>query len=221
MLSVPRRALAATRAVIEGVAPELDGGRFPVKRVSGDTLEVQADVFSDGHDVIDAAVFYKAPDAEAWSETPMTFVDNDRWAGSFPLTEIGRWTYTILAWRDLFATWRQEVAKKHDAGQSITIELAEGCELVKRAAKAAEAKVGDELKSLARELAKIEDEGRLLGLLESAELADVMRRAGLRTNLSRYDRDLDVTVDRPIAACSAWYEMIPLAVGVSATSRHF
>ncbi|MGK2921686.1 MAG: alpha-1,4-glucan--maltose-1-phosphate maltosyltransferase [Methyloceanibacter sp.] len=202
-------ALAANRVVIEGVAPELDGGRFPVKRVSGDMFEVQADIFCDGHDVIAAAILHRAPDAEAWSETPMTFVDNDRWAGSFPLTKIGRWTYTILAWRDLFATWRQEVAKKHDAGQSITLELAEGCEFVKRAAKAAEAKVGDELKSLARELTKIKDEGRLLGLLESADIANLMRRAGLRTNLSRYERDLEVTVDRPIAACAAWYELMP------------
>jgi starch synthase (maltosyl-transferring) len=202
-------ALAANRVVIERVTPELDGGRFPVKRVAGDTFRVEADIFSDGHDVIDAAILYRAPDAEVWSEVPMTFVDNDRWAGNFTLTEIGRWTYTIVAWRDLFATWRQEVAKKHGAGQSITLELTEGCELVKRAAKAAEGRVGDELKGLAHDLANIDDEGTLLGLLESDEMADVMRRAGLRTNLSRHERDLEVTVDRPIAACAAWYELMP------------
>ena len=202
-------ALAANRVVIERVAPELDGGRFPVKRVSGDTLQVEADIFCDGHDVIKAAVLYRAPQAEGWSEMPMTFVDNDRWVGSLPLTEIGRWSYTIIAWRDLFATWRQEVAKKHGAGQSIALDLTEGCELVKRAAKAAERELGDELKALVRKLAKIDDEGALLGLLENAETADVMRRAALRTNLSRYERDLEVTVDRPIAAFAAWYELMP------------
>lgn len=201
--------LAENRVVIERVTPEIDGGRFPIKRVAGDTLEVQADVFCDGHDVIDAAVLYKSPHADDWSEAPMTFVDNDRWTGSFALTEIGRWTYTILAWRDAFATWRLEVAKKHDAGQPIKLELTEGCELVKRTAKAAEGEVGEDLKSLARDLEKIEDEGRLLGVLESTEMAQLMRRARVRANLSRYDRELEVTVDRPIAACAAWYELMP------------
>ncbi len=202
-------ALAENRVVIERVSPELDGGRFPVKRVAGDTLQVEADIFCDGHDVIDAVVAYRAPSAEDWSEAPMTPVDNDRWAGSFLLTEIGRWTYTIFAWRNLFATWRQDVAKKHDAGQPISLELIEGRELVARYAKAAKGDVADALKALARKLETVEDEGVLLGVLESAETAALMRRAGLRTNLSRYDHKIEVTADRPIAACAAWYEMMP------------
>jgi starch synthase (maltosyl-transferring) len=202
-------ALAANRVVIERVTPELDGGRFPVKRVAGDTLRVEADIFCDGHDVIGVVVAYRAPRAEAWSEVPMTFVDNDRWRGTVPLTEIGRWTYTILAWRDLFATWRQDLAKKHDAGQKISLELIEGRELVERYAKAADGEVADVLIALGRKLTTIEDEGVLLGVLESAETAALMRRVGLRTNLSRYERELEVIVDRPIAACAAWYEMMP------------
>ena len=202
-------ALAANRVVIERVTPELDGGRFPVKRIVGDTLQVEADIFCDGHEVIDAVVVYRAPHAEDWSEAPMTFVDNDRWAGEFPLTRMGRWTYTIFAWRDLFATWRQDVAKKHDAGQAIALELIEGRELVKRYAKAAKGEVADVLKTLLRKLEAIEDEGVLLGVLQSAETAALMRRAGSRTNLSRYDRNLEVTADRPLAACAAWYELMP------------
>ncbi len=202
-------ALAANRVVIERVSPEIDGGRFPVKRVAGESLHVEADIFCDGHEVIDAALAYRAPNAEDWSEAPMTLVDNDRWAGSFPLTEIGRWTYTVVAWRDLFATWRQDVAKKHDAGQAISLELIEGRELVARYAKAAKGEVADVLKAVLRKLETIEDEGVLLGALESAETAALMRRASLRTNLSRYDHDLEVTADRPIAACAAWYEMMP------------
>jgi len=201
--------LAANRVVIERVAPELDGGRFPVKRVAGDTFQVEADIFCDGHEAIDAVIAYRAPDSKDWSEAPMTFVDNDRWAGSFTLTEIGRWTYTIFAWRDLFATWRQDVAKKHDAGQPISLELVEGRELVARYAKAAKGDVGEALQALLRKLESIKDEGVLLGILESAETASLMRRDRLRTNLSRYGRALEVTVDRPIAACAAWYELMP------------
>ena len=202
-------ALAANRVVIERVSPEIDGGRFPVKRVAGESLRVEADIFCDGHEVIDAALAYRAPNAEDWSEAPMALVDNDRWAGSFPLTEIGRWTYTVVAWRDLFATWRQDVAKKHDAGQAISLELIEGRELVARYAKAAKGEVADVLKAVLRKLETIEDEGVLLGALESAETAALMRRASVRSNLSRYDHDLEVTADRPIAACAAWYEMMP------------
>ena len=201
--------LAENRVVIEHIDPEIDGGRFPVKRVVGETFRIEADVFCDGHDVIGAAIAYRAPSSAHWAEAPMAFVDNDRWAGSFPLTAIGRWSYTILAWRDLFATWREEIAKKHDAGQPISLELAEGRELVKRYAKAAKGETGDLLKTLVRKIDTVEDEGVLLGLLESGETAALMRRAGLRTNLSRYDHTLEVVVDRPLAACAAWYEMMP------------
>jgi starch synthase (maltosyl-transferring) len=203
------KTLAANRVVIERVSPELDGGRFPIKRVTGDTLRVEADIFCDGHDVIAAAVAYRGPDMERWSEAPMTFVDNDRWAGAFALTEIGRWTYTIVAWRDLFASWRQDVMKKHDAGQQISLELIEGRELVERYAKSTDGEVADPLKALASKLSTIKDDGVLLGVLASAEAAALMRRAGLRTNLSRYDRELEVIVDRPLAACAAWYELMP------------
>ncbi|MGH6865618.1 MAG: maltotransferase domain-containing protein [Methyloceanibacter sp.] len=212
-------ALAANRVVIERVTPDLDGGRFPVKRVVGNTLEVEADIFCDGHEVIDAAIVFRAPGAEEWHEAPMAFVDNDRWAGAFPLDRIGRWTYTILAWRDLFASWRQELAKKHDAGQSVSLELIEGRTLIESQIKKAEGDARKELKELLRTLSASEDEGVLLGLLQSTETAALMRRTCIRTNLSRYERDLEVTVDRSIAACAAWYELMPRSQSGS-PSRH-
>ena len=120
------RALAAERVAIEAVSPELDGGRFPAKSVEGDPVEVEADIFCDGHDKIAAALLYRPKDAAEWAESPMAFVVNDRWRGTFRPASVGRHEFTIIAWRDLFATWRDEISKKHAAGQPISLELREG-----------------------------------------------------------------------------------------------
>jgi starch synthase (maltosyl-transferring) len=99
----------ARTIVIERVSPELDGGRHAVKRVVGDTLFVAADIFGDGHDLLDAALLLRPADEATtgpWTEYPMRPIDNDRWAGSAPLTENRRYRYTIEAWRDVFGHWR-------------------------------------------------------------------------------------------------------------------
>jgi starch synthase (maltosyl-transferring) len=119
-------ALARNRVVIERVEPELDGGRHPIKRVVGDVVEVEADIFCDGHDTIAACIQYRAQDESTWHEAPMALVANDRWAGDFPVMRNRRYLYTIEAWRDLFASWRAEVMKKHDAGLDVALELSEG-----------------------------------------------------------------------------------------------
>ncbi|HBP88963.1 MAG TPA: alpha-1,4-glucan--maltose-1-phosphate maltosyltransferase, partial [Nitrospiraceae bacterium] len=92
--------------IIEHVEPELDGGRYPVKRVVGENLDVTADVFKEGHDTIGAVLRYKLPGQKEWSETPMHHVDNDRWAGSFPLAENTRYLYSVGAYVRSFETWR-------------------------------------------------------------------------------------------------------------------
>ncbi|MBA3587336.1 MAG: DUF3416 domain-containing protein, partial [Chloroflexi bacterium] len=71
--------------IIERITPELDGGRYPVKRVVGDQLLVTADIFADGHDLLDAAVLLRADDETAWRRAPMRPIDNDRWSGNVEL----------------------------------------------------------------------------------------------------------------------------------------
>ncbi|MFN4088721.1 MAG: maltotransferase domain-containing protein, partial [Alphaproteobacteria bacterium] len=119
-------ALAADRIAIEKVTPEIDGGRFPVKRVVGDALTVEADIFGDGHERIAASVRYREADRPTWREAPMVHVDNDRWRARLPLTRNARYEYVVQAWRDLFASWREEVSKKRDAGVGVALELIEG-----------------------------------------------------------------------------------------------
>src|SRR5215208_3683204 len=120
--------------IIESVTPELDGGRYPVKREVDATFVVEADLFKEGHDKIAGRVLYRAPGDEAWHATPLTFVDNDRWRGSFELAELGCYTYTLEAYPDLYRSWAADTKKKADAGQDISSDLLEGARLLGRLA---------------------------------------------------------------------------------------
>jgi starch synthase (maltosyl-transferring) len=205
---------ASIVVAIEAVSPAIDGGRFPVKRVAGEELQVEADIFADGHDRIDAALLFRRLGERAWSEVGMRHVDNDRWSGAFTPFENARYEYSVIAWRDRFGSWRDEVAKKRAAGVSISLELSEGRQLIEQAAddpsrgtKAEKAA----LRALSERLQDQEDvdEVTQLAALASDDTLDLMRRAGPRVHLTRYPLDLPLWVDRPAAAFSAWYEMFP------------
>ncbi|HUO81776.1 MAG TPA: maltotransferase domain-containing protein [Gammaproteobacteria bacterium] len=202
------KALAANRIAIEQVRPEIDGGRHAVKRTVGDILEVSADVFCDGHERIDACVRYRASGGR-WQETPMRPGENDRWTASVPLTRNTRYEYGIEAWRDLFATWREELTKKLGAGQDVALEIDEGAALVRRTAQAARASARRELDVHLNRIGDAAAPEERLEMLLSNGLATLMRRHAMRINASRYDRVLEVIVDRPAARFAAWYEMFP------------
>src|SRR3954454_3893553 len=122
----------ADRVVIENISPEVDCGRFPAKAAVGDCFTVEADIFADGHDKIGAALLIRRADETAWREAPTAFFDNDRWRGFALVEENARYVFTVIAWRDLFASWQDEVAKKHAAGVPVALELREGRALVER-----------------------------------------------------------------------------------------
>ena len=207
-------ALAENRVAIEGVSPEIDGGRFAVKRVAGEELAVSADVFSDGHDKIAAAVVYGGAESDDWSEAPLVFVENDRWTASISFGEPGPYRYSIIAWRDLYATWRDEATKKRDAGKLTDLELVEARELVERAqdsgrgSKAEQRGLAKLLEKLEKLAAKQDRDGQY-ALMQAPETVALLEAAGHRTNLSRYPVDVPVWVDRERAAFSAWYELFP------------
>ena len=100
--------LAPLRVVIENVAPEVDAGRFPAKRVSGEFVDVEVDVFADGHDSVSGDLLYRAPNQQTWHRVPLRPLVNDRFTAHFQVAELGRYTYTVEAWADPFATWRKD-----------------------------------------------------------------------------------------------------------------
>src|SRR5258708_26879138 len=131
-------ARAFPSAVIENLRPLVDGGRYPIKRIAGDDLAVEADVFKDGHDVVAAALKWRLVGEPRWHETAMSFVDNDRWRGICALNEVGVYEYTVEAWTDTFRSWRGDFTKKFEAGISdLTAEALECTALIPSAAKTA------------------------------------------------------------------------------------
>src|SRR6476646_7014366 len=119
------------RIQIEAVWPQIDCGRYPVKRSVGDTVEVWATIFRDGHEALGAAVLVREPGATDWQETPLEAVGNDRWTGSFDVDRPGGWEFTILAWVDRFESFRDELRRKVEAGQTdLDSELQEGALLL-------------------------------------------------------------------------------------------
>jgi starch synthase (maltosyl-transferring) len=202
--------LGESRVVIERIWPEIDGGRFAVKRAVGDLLRVEADIFCDGHDRIAAALLLRREDEAHWQELPMRVTENDRWRGHVQLTSNGRHFYTIIAWRDLFSSWLHELDKKRGAGLAIDIELEEGRQIVEKALR----EEGRGSSSARQALGALLEQHRgadasSLKWLTSRETVELMAQVGPRTNLTRYEKQLEVWVDRRRAAFSAWYEMFP------------
>lgn len=191
--------------MIEQVEPELDCGRHPIKRVVGEPVEVEADVFADGHDELSCVVLHRPENERAWCEAPMRLVVNDRWRGGFGVDRLGCHLYTVLAWVDPFHTWSRDLVKRLEAGQDVVQELRVGAQLVRAAARKARGPDSVALEAAAGTLAGPRGERVAL----SPELAALMARNPVRRFPTRYRRVLRVTVDRERARFSAWYEMFP------------
>lgn len=199
--------------IIEAVQPEVDGGRYPIKREVGDRLEVSADIFKEGHDVLAAVLRYRTMKEANWHEAVMSHVDNDRWAGHVFLHENTRYRYTIGAFTNTFESWRQEVTKKSQANEPIESELLEGRALVERAANRAlgsdKARLDEFLKQWRSSDAP---EGQLRVALDE-RLATLVECHQERKAWTVYDRELEVVVDRVRARYGAWYEIFPRSQG--------
>jgi starch synthase (maltosyl-transferring) len=202
------------RFVFSNVQPQLEGGRYPVKRIVGDVLEVRADVFRDGHQLVKAVLKYRRPGDSSWQETPMTCVNPglDLWQGSFRLDTLGLWTYTLEAWTDVFGSWRRDLEKRIEAGQDVRSELLEGiAQLLATAQRIQDRWPRDAqfLESAAHSIrgAKSLEEACRLAL--DPELAQVMDRHPDRQRGNAWDRELQVVVDPPKAQFAAWYEFFP------------
>jgi starch synthase (maltosyl-transferring) len=199
-----------TRVVIEEIKPEIDDGRFPIKRVIGEKVVVEADIFADGHDVISALLLYRKENDREWAETPMELLINDHWRGSFVVTELGRYRYTVLAWVDQFRSWRRDLTKKFQADQEVSVELLVGAQLItearQRAAKPERQKMSEWVSTLRSTQVA---EHMKIKLALSQELSDLMDKYPDRRFAATYPEELAVVVDREKARSSAWYEMFP------------
>ena len=196
--------------VIENLQPLIDGGRYPVKRIIGEDLVVEADIFKDGHDVVAAILKWRVLGKRAWRETPMNFVDNDRWRGVCTLYDEAIHEYTVEAWTDTFRSWQAEFTKKFEAGISdLRSEALEGAALVEAAAKRARDRADRKrLLELSRQISTGAN-SEIHAIAQSAELEVLMATYPDRSAATQYDPSPRVVVDRPAALIGAWYEFFP------------
>ncbi len=202
------------RVIVERVTPEIDGGRYPIKRVVGETVVVECDAFADGHDSLACIVRYRGPDDAQWREAPMKHIVNDRWRGQFSVERVGQYRYSVLAWMDRFGTWEHQLHKRVEAAQDVRVDLLIGADLVREAAAVAPGDHGDTLRGFERALREGDAQ---IGF--SPELARLMGRYLPRRYATAAERELLVTVDRPLARFSAWYELFPRSTA-SEPGRH-
>lgn len=209
------------RVVIARVEPEIDAGRFPIKRTIGERVQVRADIFADGHDKLEALLLYRSSSESAWREEEMRLVENDRWEAQFRVESLGRYQYTIVGWVNDFATWGGGLEKRFAAGQDVAIDIAIGAELVQATADRVQGSDGQKLEEFARKLTKLAavDTGGAVKVALSGELGLLMKRNRDENAGTRYEKELEVVVDPEKARFSAWYEMFPRSC-TSDAARH-
>src|SRR6266550_2342090 len=196
--------------VIENLQPLIDGGRYPIKRIVGEDLVVEADIFRDGHDVVAAILKWRVLGKRAWRETPMNFVDNDRWRGICTLYDEDIHEYTVEAWTDAFRSWQSEFAKKFEAGISdLRSEALEGAALVEAAARRARDRADRKRLLEFSQQISTGANSEIRAIAQSGELAVLMATYPDRAAATQYDPPLRVVVDRPVALIAAWYEFFP------------
>jgi starch synthase (maltosyl-transferring) len=174
------------RVIIESVRPEVDCGRFPVKRVIGEEVQVEADVFADGHDAVVAELLWKFSSDTDWQRLPMTFMHNDHWAASFRVEKLGRYEYTVRGWADPFLTWQRDLEKRKAAGQDLSVDFLIGAQLSGNRILADTARP---------------DEMRFMEALRA--------KSPPPKQTTTYERTLEVAVEPVRARFSTWYETFP------------
>jgi starch synthase (maltosyl-transferring) len=208
------------RIRIRPLSPVIDCGRYAPKRCVGDAVTVAADVFSDGHEKLRAVVRYRSPGGRTWLEADMRAIDAHhngvRWEGTFDVPVQGAWEFGIEAWVDLFATWRDEVARKVAAAQEdLSGELSEGVVLLEDALPRATA--AEDKRAIEHALRALADAGAPQPARADAglapELADAMERAQERHAATRLEKPLPLAVDRVRGRFGSWYEVFPRSWG--------
>lgn len=196
------------RTIIESVQPNIDGGRFPVKRIQGDKVFVEADIFTDGHDAIHSLLKYKHSGASEWEEITMQPMGNDRWRADFTVQTLGRCSYVIVAWVDAFLSWRHDLVKRTQ-NEDIKAALAQGAALIiQTSALATDEEHASRLEAWASAMTGTKPLEHRRRLALDPEIEKLMLRYAHRNFASTSEQHY-VIVEPPIARFGAWYEFFP------------
>jgi starch synthase (maltosyl-transferring) len=197
-----------TRIVIENVLPQIDSGAYFIKRIVGQTINVTADVFSDGHDVIGCCVKFKHESDKNWNEVRMVHTGNDEWAASFKVEKQGYYSYFVEGWVDYALNWQHGTERKIQDNQHVKSELLEGADYVKAVSKFANASEKEYLKTAAKYFASEKEYEKAIAVAMSEDLTVMFKKYPIRFIENR-SLELQVYVDRKKALFSTWYEFFP------------
>src|SRR6185437_7699333 len=202
--------MSKVRVVIENITPRVDCGRFPAKRAIGESVAVEADVFTDGHDAVAATLFYRHDGSSEWHAVLMSPIGNDRWQGRFTVQSLGRYTYTVAGWVDHLESWRRGLAKKFEAGQDIELDLRQGAALAREVCERVREPDARSLKDWANAIADpVRDREERVVLAQSDSIHQVAMRHPDPQTIARHDPPLAIDVERERARFSSWYELFP------------
>jgi len=199
--------------LIESVSPQIDCGRYAIKREVGDVVDVEADIFRDGHEKIAAVVQYRVQGEDTWREAEMTLLDNDRWGGSFMVDRNALWEYTILAFPDAYATWVEEIRKKVDAGIDVSSELIEGRAILQEIVERTTGSDASILRDAIGESHSSVNQTAAVAALLQPQVERVVRANRNRDGSATLPKPLPLMVDRVRARFAAWYSMFPRSAG--------
>ena len=197
------------RVVIEGISPLIDGGRFPAKRILGDWVCVEADIFTDGHDSIAASLSFHHRASHEWTEIPMQPLGNDRWTGSFQVTELGQYGFKLQGWVDHFETWRRDLLKRVAAEADTFLDYRIGADLIEAAAGRAASSDAAYLRQQVDLLRSPADKPELRIQATDASLHETMSRYADKRFATDSNSEATIVVDPDHARFSAWYEFFP------------
>jgi len=201
--------LPEEHVVIENITPSVDCGAFPIKRVAGEEVNVEASVYAAGHHELAVTLLHREREAEQWAAIPMRHLGNNQWTASFTVPHAGRHVYSVSAWVDAYLTWQKKLAQLVEAQQDVSVDLLIGVGLMEQAASRAARRDADKLRLAAKRLGKTCSPQKALELAADARIQALMSSYGERLHATTYAPVLEVIVDRPRAGFSAWYELFP------------
>lgn len=197
------------RVIINNILPAVDRGQYPAKVTIDQPVIISADIFTDGIDAISANVLLKQPGARQWQEFPLTLINNDRWEASFTPAQLGVCQFQVQAWINSYVTWQENIRKKYEAGQDISVDLKAGVQIVQEHLTRATGKNRETLTSWMNELDSVTDNETGYQLSRNSDINILLCKCRDKGRLTVYPQVFELWVEPLRAKFSTWYELFP------------
>ncbi|MCB0643634.1 MAG: alpha-1,4-glucan--maltose-1-phosphate maltosyltransferase, partial [Phaeodactylibacter sp.] len=198
-----------TRVRIEAVKPQLDGGRYPIKRIVNERVDVTANIFGDGHDTVRAALLYRMAGKKSWEEIFMTPLGNDAWGATFRPDKEGNYEYKIEGWIDHLSNWYNGFLKKYEAGQHMGVELQIGTGFLRKTAEGYSKAKGKTLIDFAKILEDENGYEKAVEAVLSPNFASMVYEFPMKQFMAEMEAPLQLRVGAKKEMFSTWYELFP------------